>query len=267
VTTMLTIHKYPRTQHIEGSRFQPGDEDLKGMPFRDVAGRFLVVEEKLDGANAGLRFDADGKLWLQSRGHFLTGGSREKHFNLYKQWAHTHAPRLREVLTTRYALFGEWLYAKHTIFYDQLPHYFLEFDVLDVQEMIFLDTVRRRHLLQGLPIVSVPVLHEGAADGTEQLRSMVRPSLYKSAAWKDRLRDVLQERGLDPERMWDETDVSDHAEGLYIKVEEHGRVVARYKFIRQSFLTAVLDSETHWLQRPIVPNQLAAGVDLFGGGT
>ena len=35
--------------------------------------------------------------------------------------------------------------------------------------------------------------------------------------------------------------------------------------IRTPFLTAVVDSETHWLQRPIVPNQLADGVDLFGG--
>jgi hypothetical protein len=79
---MTTLHKYPRTRHVEGSRLQPGDEDLDAVPFAELAGRHLVCEEKLDGANAGLSFDAGGRLWLQSRGHFLTGGVREKHFDL-----------------------------------------------------------------------------------------------------------------------------------------------------------------------------------------
>src|SRR5262245_29937714 len=105
---MLTILKYPRTHHLEGSRLQPGDEDLESVPFSQVAGRFLVVEEKLDGANAGIRFDAEGKLWLQSRGHFLSGGVREKHFNLFKQWANCHANDLRDILGDRYVLYGEW---------------------------------------------------------------------------------------------------------------------------------------------------------------
>jgi hypothetical protein len=40
-------------------------------------------------------------------------------------------------------------------------------------------------------------------------------------------------------------------------------VLGRYKWIRASFLTSVLDSGSHWLNRPIVPNQLASGVELF----
>jgi hypothetical protein len=41
--------------------------------------------------------------------------------------------------------------------------------------------------------------------------------------------------------------------------------VGRYKFVRASFLTSVVESGSHWLKRPIVPNQLRPGVDLFGG--
>src|SRR5687767_5508887 len=110
---MLKMHKYPRTHHLEGSRLQPGDEDLDQVPFDDLRGRSIVVEEKLDGANAGLRFDG-GRLWLQSRGHFLTGGVREKHFHLFKQWASAHAYALGDRLGDRHAVYGEWLYAKHT---------------------------------------------------------------------------------------------------------------------------------------------------------
>ncbi len=72
---MAELVKYPRTAHLEGSRLQPGDEDLEAVPFEDVRGLPLVVEEKLDGANAALSFDEEGDLLLQSRGHFLTGGS------------------------------------------------------------------------------------------------------------------------------------------------------------------------------------------------
>jgi hypothetical protein len=96
-----TLHKYPRTYHLEGSRLQPGDEDTSAVRFEQIAGRYIVVEEKLDGANAGLSFDDAGRLWLQSRGHFLTGGVREKHFHLFKQWANVHADALRPVLGSR----------------------------------------------------------------------------------------------------------------------------------------------------------------------
>jgi hypothetical protein len=264
---MKQLFKYPRTQHLEGSRLQSGDEDLDSVPFERIQGRFVVVEEKLDGANAGLSFDAEGRLWLQSRGHFLTGGVREKHYNLFKQWANTHAPTLVAILGERYTVYGEWLYAKHTIFYDQLPHYLLEFDILDTHTGDFLSTARRRELLKGAPLVPVPVLWQGTPQKLEELTALVGPSLYKSPGWRERLDQVAAAEGLDVERIRRETDPTDLMEGLYLKVEEGGRVVERYKFIRSSFLITVLDSGTHWLQRPIVPNQLRAGADLYGAGS
>src|SRR5262249_43025756 len=262
---MPTLHKYPRTHHLEGSRLQPGDEDSRSVPFAVLAGRRLVIEEKLDGANAGISFDAAGRLWLQSRGHFLTGGSREKHFDLFKRWASTHTDALRAVLGRRFVLYGEWLYAKHTVFYDRLPHYFLEFDVLDTDTGVFLATDERRALLSSTPIVSVPVLRAGPARVLSEVTSLIGPSLFKSATWRESLTAAVAARGLRPGQGWKETDSSDLMEGLYVKVEEQGRVIERYKFIRASFLTTVLDSGSHWLRRPIVPNQLCTGVDLFGG--
>jgi hypothetical protein len=263
---MPTLHKYPRTHHLEGSRLQPGDEDSQSVPFAALAGRHLVLEEKLDGANAGVSFDAAGRFWLQSRGHFLTGGPREKHFDLFKRWAWTHAGALRTALGQRFVLYGEWLYAKHTVFYDRLPHYFLEFDVLDTETGAFLGTTERRALLNGLPVASVPVLRTGSCCNLAEVTALLGPSLYKGPAWREGLGAAARARGLDPEPIWKETDPSDLMEGLYIKVEEGGQVVERYKFIRASFLTTVLDSGSHWLRRPILPNQLRSDADLFGGG-
>jgi len=61
-----------------------------------------------------------------------------------------------------------------------------------------------------------------------------------------------------------QADPTDLAEGLYLKVEDAGRVVARYKLVRRSFSSFVLDSGSHWLERPILPNRLREGVDLLG---
>ena len=73
---MTPIRKYPRTRHILDSGLQQDDHDLAAAGFEAVAGRHLVVEEKIDGANAAISFDSGGRLLLQSRGHYLTGGPR-----------------------------------------------------------------------------------------------------------------------------------------------------------------------------------------------
>ena len=258
------MKKYPRTRHLEGSRLQVGDHDLEAVPLAALRGRFVVVEEKLDGANAGLSLAEDGRVALQSRGHFLTGGGRERHWDLFKRWAAARQAELVPLLAGGRVLYGEWLHAKHTVFYDRLPHYFMEFDILD-PEAGFLSTGARRAALAGSPVASVPVLWQGVLDDPARLPALVGPSLYKSPGWREALDEAAGAAGIDPERARRETDPSDDAEGLYVKVEEGGVVVERYKWVRASFLGSVLDSGTHWLQRPIVPNGLADGVDLFGG--
>jgi hypothetical protein len=260
------IHKYPRTLHLEGSRMQPGDEDLEAVPFSDVAGRHLVVEEKMDGANCAVSFSTGGELLLQSRGHFLTGGPRERHFAMFKQWAATLTVPLRDRLGARYVMYGEWLYAKHTIFYDGLPHYFLEFDILDEQTGEFLDTPRRRNLLAGLPITSAVVLGEGPFRRLQDLTALVGKSHFIAEHHIEHLRSHAVQLGLDPDRVISETDTTSLMEGLYIKTEEDGVVSGRHKYVRADFLTRVLHAEGHWLTRPIVPNKLCAGVDIFRTG-
>lgn len=235
---------------------------MDGVPYASLVGRNLVIEEKLDGANAAISFD-EGQLKLQSRGHYLTGGGRERHFNLFKSWAHSHQSQLEELLEDRYIVYGEWLCAKHTVFYDRLPHYFLEFDIWDRMREVYLDTPSRHALLKGSPIQSVPVVWSGKARPKSPMKGLIQPSLYKSATWRDNLRKSAEELQLDPDRALRETDSSDLSEGLYIKLEEQGQVLGRYKFVRSSFLTSITDSETHWLDRPIIPNGLAEGAEIF----
>lgn len=259
---MEQIYKYPRTFHIQGSRLQPGDEDLANIPFSRIADRFVVVEEKVDGANAAISFSADGQLRLQSRGHYLTGGAREKHFNLFKQWAAVCAPALWQVLGSRFILYGEWLYAKHTVFYNALPHYFLEYDVLDLETKQFLSTKQRQKLLAGLAIASVPILFAGYLHSHQQLLGLLERSHFIQPGHIDCLRQLCIEQSLDGDRTLAQTNSSALMEGLYIKVESENWTDERYKYVRADFLTTILQSD-HWLNRPIIPNQLRADVNLF----
>lgn len=263
-STMNEIYKYPRTQHIEGSGIQKGDEDLDTVHLREFAGRHLVVEEKMDGANSAVSFSEDGRLQLQSRGHYLTGGEREKQFHLLKTWAHRYTLELWEALADRYIMYGEWLYAKHTVFYTDLPHYFMEFDILDKTSGEFLSTERRREFLLALPfVVSVRVLYEGPVNTMQTLKNLIGPSYFIKQDQKQRLAELCAERGLDVARALQETETSGLMEGLYIKVEEEGLVKERYKYVRGGFLQTVFDSESHWMDRPILPNSLAPGCELF----
>lgn len=251
------ISKYPRTPHLAGSRLQAGDEDLSQTPFAELAGRPLVVEEKLDGANTAISFTGDGELRLQSRGHYLAGGPRERQFALFKSWANLVAPVLWPILGDRYVLYGEWLYAKHTVFYDALPHYFCEFDILDRADGTFLDTPSRRAMLAATPVVSVPVLRAGAFATLGELTGLVAPSTVRTRGWRQSLGAAAAKAGVDPDRASAETDSGEEMEGLYVKHEAGGRVVGRYKWVRAGFSQAVLDSGSHWADRPIVPNGLA----------
>lgn len=259
----MSLVKYPRTRHLEGSRLQPGDDGGDQTPFRTLVGRRLVVEEKLDGANSAISFDAEGGLRLQSRGHFLQGGGRERQFSLLKTWAAAHAEALYCALKDRYIMYGEWMFAKHTVFYDALPHIFMEFDVYDRANACFLSTDARRAVLAGLPVQPVPVLADQSFRKLGDLLDLVRPSLYKTADWRDALAAAASEAGVEPERAATETDRSELSEGLYIKIEKDGVVEDRLKWVRADFLQAILDSGSHWMARPIIPNRLAPDIDLF----
>jgi hypothetical protein len=260
----LELVRYPRTPHLQGSRLQDGDHDHAQTPYRTLAGQYIVVEEKLDGANTGISFSATGELMLQSRGHYLVGGGRERQFSFVKAWARAHSDWLLKTLEDRYVMYGETMSKKHSVFYDALPHHFFEFDVMDRATGHFLSTEARRELLHGGPVLSVPVLYEGVAPARlVDLTTMLKPSLAKTRNWRDAFTQTVQRLGLDLTRAWRQCDQSDLSEGLYIKVEMSGRTLDRFKWVRRDFVQAIMDSEVHHSEQPFIANLLASGVDLY----
>ena len=253
---MEKIKKYPRTPHIEGSNLQEGDYDLNQINFNYLKNKYLVIEEKVDGSNVGISF-SDGALILQNRSHHLQGGYKEKQYDLFKLWANTFKDELFEVIGNRYIIYGEWMYAKHNIFYDTLSHYFLEFDVYDKENDVFLDTKSRKELLKKIKIIhSVPILKEGYIRNYEELISLVEESKYISS-------NVLENYSKVDSKYKDSITSSRLMEGIYIKIEEDGVVKERFKYVRRAF-KQIQEDNNDFFSRPIIPNMLDKELeDLF----
>jgi hypothetical protein len=265
---METIDKYPRTPHAAGSRLQKGDTAEGQVSLREMQKKHpncrMIIEEKLDGAQTGLSYSDELEQRLQSRGHYLNGGAREGQFNLFKEWANVHDAALMERLENRFTMYGEWCFARHTQFYDALPHYFFEFDILDRQTGAFLSTPARQELLSGLPVVSVPVLADDWPGSEKELLDLVGTSSYRSAGWRESLLEAAKIAGVEPEQALAECGPSaDLMEGLYLKIEKDGETVGRYKWVHPDFVQTIIEGGVHWSQRPMIRNGLAHGVDLF----
>lgn len=236
--------KYPRTPHLFGSK---GTDDDKHLGPKESAGFIadpsLIVEEKLDGTNTGIHFATSGRMVLQCRGHEITEGMHPQ-YDLFKQWTAVKAPVLEGMLQDRFILFGEWLYARHSVHYRALPHYFFEFDIYDKQEACFLTLERRLAMLEGRGIQTVPVVHQGALK-QEALFELIDDSAF-DAAFDNPI------TGRTDARM----------EGVYLRIETHDRVSGRAKVVRPEFVEKIKQSE-HWQHQKMVPNELNEGVDIW----
>lgn len=235
--------KYPRTPHLAGSEGTSDDKRLgRDETAQILNDDSLIVEEKLDGTNVGLHF-VENRLVLQCRGHEITAGMHPQ-YDLFKQWATTKRSTFESVLGERYLMYGEWLYAKHSIHYHQLPHYFFEFDILDKRENEFLDLNRRSDLLSGTGIETVPIIHRGSIKFQE-------------------LVDRITESQFDAQFENPLTNRKDKImEGVYLRTEADGVVTRRAKFVRPEFTEKVKQS-SHWQYERMIPNQLSDTADIW----
>lgn len=241
--------KYPRTPHLFGGKGTADDKYLsRAASLAMLQDRSLIVEEKIDGTNVGIHFDDKGNLILQCRGHLVTEGMHPQ-YDLFKQWATVKRCLLEERLGDRYILFGEWVYAKHSIHYLGLEHYFFEFDIYDKSESLFLTLEQRMHKIADSGILTVPVLHRGKITQAD-LQALIGPSRYDS-----RFDNPVTQQ------------VDRLMEGVYLRTEgndSEGRltVTRRSKLVRPEFVEKVSQSN-HWQHQAMIANQLVSGIDIW----
>lgn len=143
--------KYPSTRYFP---FSPGvDElDIKEHGFaklENFVGVPLFVSIKMDGSNVVLRHD----------GVAARNGDTALHssFDALKAW---HAG-IKYVIPEHIQLFGEWLYAKHSIHYTDLTAHFQLFRAYDTRTEMFLGVGELKAYASLIGAVVVPVPFPG----------------------------------------------------------------------------------------------------------
>lgn len=189
----MDLFKFPRTKHLfdaggsgvsrDDLLMDPGEEGAfysKGPSSKGKGkgktnssrGTVVAMEEKVDGANLGISIDAETlQFKVQNRSHFVNSKTHRQFASL-DSWLSEHSEGLFKVLGSepgRYVLFGEWLYATHSIPYTRLPDYFLAFDVYDRKVEKFLSRRGRNKCLEGTGIYPVRLIAEDTLSGREDV--------------------------------------------------------------------------------------------------
>ena len=180
----LDLFKFPRTKHLfdaGGSGVSRDDllmdagEEKLFYTQRGGQGRgrqqLVAIEEKVDGANLGISIGVDMKLYVQNRSHYVNSKTH-KQFSSLDAWLSENSPALYDILEPgRHVLFGEWLYAKHSIHYTKLPGYFMAFDIYDKKEEKFYSWRERNRQLEGSGIPVVRQIAETTLAGRAEVHN------------------------------------------------------------------------------------------------
>ena len=217
--------KFPSTPHLAllGAAKVRGDKVMSEPERKEFLRHRLVVEEKVDGANLGISFDASGNMCAQNRGAYLHLPSAGQWKKL-TEWLAPRTEILFEQLMDRYILFGEWCYAQHSVIYDRLPDWFLGFDIYDKATSHFFSCSRRDKVFQALSVAQVPKVDCGYFTLSELSGFLSQSQISNQPA-----------------------------EGLYLRFDQCDWLQQRAKLVRPSFIQSV---EQHWSRSFIKANQL-----------
>src|SRR5208337_556250 len=229
----MSLRGYEKTFRITTPNYQmPGKLTLSDPDQKALLKGTLEITEKVDGANTAILRGGDSEWTLQKRRGIAT--QQHPQFSFFWSWARANEDKILHI-PENWIVYGELTYAKHNIFYDHLPSYFLVFHVWTGRE--YLDTNDRLDLCSELELQHVPMLFYGRLEGHEnehlhQLEKLVGLSKVSTTVTM---------------------------EGIVVK-NAHKQM--RGKLVRPEFMKQ-LEEDDHWLYKKLVKNQLRPGVNPY----
>lgn len=230
----MDLPHYPKTNHLAFSKEKEVLDIDDKKSFLHLENKKIVIEEKVDAQAIGIFFN-DGLLYLLFRSQYYCP---EKNITLPKelhncyQYFKDNEELFFEILLENKIMYGEWMEYTHTINYDKLPSYFLEYDIYCKEKGFFLSTNKRKELLNSYKEIQSIYVHEE-----------LNPFNY------EKFKDLINTNKL-----------SQYAnnllhEGFYIKVENNEQVLERFKWIEPKFFNDVIASK-HWREKSLKRNFL-----------
>ena len=218
------IHKFPRTKHIINIGGATVDDRIleKNEYDKFMNDDNVFIAEKVDGAQLGFSIDENYKILVQNRSHYVNSKSHSQ-FEKLGKWINDHNEALFEVLDKDTILFGEWLYAKHSIGYNNLPDYFLAFDLYNKKNKLFYNRDILVDKLKNTNIHYVREMFKGKIKDKNQLLKMIEEKSYYTDS---------------------------KVEGIYLKIFEGDYIKGRCKLVRNDFICG----NEHWTKGGIQKN-------------
>ncbi len=199
-----------------------GKHFLSDAETNRLLGGNVVITEKCDGANTAI-IKHKGQFRLQKRGSLVDVGEHPQ-FNMFKAWSQINYEKLNKI-PDNIVLYGEWMWAKHTIPYDKLPDWFLAFALYNKETNSYEHRDDLVRLCDDVGLYYVPEVYRGFGPNKDQLFDLIP----KTATY-----------GSSP------------AEGVVVwnyKANMRGKVV------REQFQKA-MDEDDHWTKGPLIKNKL-----------
>lgn len=150
--------KYPSTPYLPNSP-DINDADINLDDLTPFLNQPLVMTTKMDGSN----------VCLTSESVVARNGSTADHpqYSLLKE---RHATIYHKLIPNNIQIFGEWLFAKHTISYENLSSYLQIFSVYDMDLELFLGWDEVEEWSNKLGVHTVPIITK--LDPISQIRDL-----------------------------------------------------------------------------------------------
>ncbi len=204
--------KYPRTFHLD---FSPGvsNDDKVIENYNSLEGKEIVVTTKLDGENTSLYSD------------YLHARSIDGKYHPSRDWVKAFHASIKHNIPVGDRICGENLYAKHSIYYENLESYFYGFSYWSYD--LCLDYDSTLDIFKNLNIYSPKILYRGPFD----LKI---------------LKDLPNQ--LDP--------IQD--EGFVVRVVDAFHLSEFQQKVAKWVRPNHVETDDHWMYQIIVPNKLVS---------
>ncbi len=152
--------KYNRTYHLPWSKGATNDDKI-ATDIDNLINKKIIISEKMDGSNTSLEYSG-----CFARTH--SGPPTHLSFDGLKA---LHAS-VKYKIPENFQIFGEWLYALHSIPYKALPSYFMMFNVRDLFTNQWLSWEEVEMWAEELKVPTVPVLFKGTVTSMKEFQEL-----------------------------------------------------------------------------------------------
>lgn len=221
-------HKFPRIPHLPWSPGATSDDKM----LTDVScfeGQEIVVMDKMDGENTTVYPDG-----------YCHARSTDSAHHPSRSWMKSFVPTFAHQIPEGHRICGENLFAYHSVYYHNLPSYFLVFAIYD-EKNNSLPWDEVESICQILDLHTVPVLYKG----------FWNTNLIK-ALWTGKGTYPSFKLLGDPPTV--ENKESCDAEGYVVRLARSHRYdeTALAKWVREHHIV----TDSHWMARKPIPNGL-----------